>query len=1420
MKNPFKIEFEQKYIYMKHVEKMLLQKWKGSHEKCVHIVLFELKKCEYMDLMQICQLFLWVESLLIIGKVVRIDFGDAVENPNSIVYVIKNYGFFSLLSQYSNFTTNPEREYLQRAVGGKLEDSPLVHLTIFDEVSKLDKFLDQLGDSEDVNWNAGAGEKDIRTSIRDILLREIGYNVFVHSEGSPALLAVSKKSKKQLLIKRNPIPIQAVAQETGASEFIQVVIADLGVGIPKKLSGSFESDSAAALHFEENNQTNIIEYSFWKDTSSRRRKIEEQLLKAEDHHPVPPTGLYFVNQFVKQSNGLICVRSGQALWSEQYIEQKVISLEYDMWGVDKLEELPGTVINILLPITEKLFPLKKSESPSSLKELPIIDSYISWDEGLLGHNDEKQATTVLVSDVRDACAKYKSGQGVLVDLNKRPVHAKRLYQIAMYLIFYQEKDRPIIIINPPNGVMWDEVCDEVKSELEGKEIIPIAWFGENTSGVIGKQGLTVPSYSMRQIMDVIEEIKLKQIRDRVRSVFYPNQKVFLPGPSNYFIKGFYDLADIVEDDKFARQFAAFVVTKIKTDIFAAIIITSSRLRKIARLVAFELSLTEEDVFFLSGTGSPVALVMKLDSQAEGKFLLLADAVVSGNTIERIAKNLTPIRRESVTVAIVKSQEVSGIISPVKHNFSVYYSKPNDWSYDDIYPIDSATHTLINEEYKNDAGREDIYELLTRWSEKDRVVSVGHFSYKQTCYLVFFRTIEIEERYNDEIFEYIRGDLNGLLRKKPKSKVIFSFPHQNKAARKLCGILNRYVGGIVEEVQIGKNITKKERRGDSEDKPRIMVFVDMAASTMKTIRYAMEYANLRGCNMLQAYAAINRASHEEFSFIDGIQVFKNIETRLRSWTRINIPAYERNACPACIKMARIKELLNKDIPLSCKRVVKMEAGPLALVPIKEAREKAMLKPVETLPGFGKALYFRHILESSLVDGTMGVTASLKKLLDNLCVDTQGKRELINVLYLEAPHLASGGRFDRAIDNDLRSHLLNICLDLIHSGDNVENVDAKSIWMAADIDFDWLLRKLNTDKWTITDSGCRALLTVLLYNDESDRREPVINLLRKLSTKIEACEYINVYQNTVLAVSELATKYELDPGNEVLETGRYVESVNALKEFLFQRGRSHTQARTAFDAVRQIPVKEDLVRAVKRIREGGEYSFHNIVKNRLFPAIALLKRVWPKEMIQSTPYIFNGGVNGDIERLITEIEIGGAMEETGKLTPELWIEKSDVIRETSARLLKNLFHVDTSMLNKLLSKCVSDVSAVLDDVKRQLENSSKEKAIDIYIIKDERSALTLIPAEVLNDILLTVLDNAVRYSRESTDIICELSHSNTNLQLEVRSIPKENTRAMIVKGHGLYRTREILVRMEGGLHLGEGVDGEYQPVVLTIPKGAEK
>ena len=170
-------------------------------------------------------------------------------------------------------------------------------------------------------------------ALRDVILQELGDNLFRHADGRAAHIMMTKVNHYLARISpRKRYRANKWSELTDAfaalseQEVLLISICDKGPGIAKTLRCSYKMEHSEITSEDSISPSDIIEYAFQYHSS--RRSLEDRLgdmlstLSSEAQRHPPPTGLYQLRELTRDNRGILLVRTeSEALLYDFYSEQ-------------------------------------------------------------------------------------------------------------------------------------------------------------------------------------------------------------------------------------------------------------------------------------------------------------------------------------------------------------------------------------------------------------------------------------------------------------------------------------------------------------------------------------------------------------------------------------------------------------------------------------------------------------------------------------------------------------------------------------------------------------------------------------------------------------------------------------------------------------------------------------------------------------------------------------------------------------------------------------------------------------------------------------------------------------------------------------------------------------------------------------------
>jgi len=1418
-RNNMIIEISNKYVTYGYFESIISKylnkslKLKGV-EAC-----FRVAACEYLDLPQLCHLYLWINAILLNGNKVCLDFKRSDNSYAVNVYnMCVSYGIFTMLASFGDsFKSFPA---VKVQSGGITRDDPIIHLKTFKTLTDFDSFLSTLDlDKTSAGLTSLKRYRTIlaRTGIRDVILKELGQNVIMHSEGAAAVVAVCSKKIKQLEMVGNPTAVRKYASKSKFEEFIQVIVADFGVGIVEKLKNVYTDDVGMHRTSGVQSDDDIIDYAFWKETTSRPTRSIDEAIDVDDLDDLdvvfePPTGLFFVKQLVLSRHGFMYVRSGSACYALDCAgkNEEVVSIEKVGQNKEKgFSPIPGNLIVLYFPVQEGF----QSNSSIPASEVSAASGYIS--KYIDGSNIacftevEIQKARQLIRDIRYEYKKLSSNMCLAVDFKFNAVTPKYLFQILAVCMYLQEKNKPILIIDACQKTevsMLHEAINEIEGRNELLTDIIIVDMDSSTLSVLGGQEVGWQKLP-NDISDRINKSRSLEINKEIDKTFR-NNKVLLPYPSRVYIDGYYEISEFIGKAINYIKIQKIICEAIKDWKVSFIIATTPLLEKVGTEIADSLNINPDDVVTVKPNAPNVSIAYQANVKStDSDVLIISDVIVTGKSISKLAAMLN---KPCIIFTIIDGRHdkethipnIANVFSMKDVPIKAWVEKPASWRYDQISLVDPVSHKLIKANKSVDEAILKADLSLNELVTKINAVQSGHYSHQQICYKYFFNITTIRKAYNNEIIEIIRKDIEEVCEKKisighnnAKGMVTdFCYPQGNKAAEYLTNDLQTYFGGNISFLP---RVTTSKGSVYSTPSPAlnqisdIAIFIDAAATTGNTIRYAMEWASEIGSDLILIYIIINRMPADLSHFLESIDRYRGVEVKIRSLLSQYLPAYNTLECPLCNRFKKI-DTMSKRLKLKhCSDIFSRVMKDYIKVPIKVAREvEAKLSSHESNVLLSQ-VSLRSMIEGAVLAPTAISDHEFHEQLDFCSGNKILKHAIIFALEREVEFLTNDEKYKQILNADVLDQIMKLTLAVVFDESECDNVKIKAMWVATAIDHAGFVSKISTSKIVnMSDRQIENMLTIIMVNYENAGIESSCNALESIIG--------NMYDRSDLLVGALreANIYlRFIPSYNDAGVGTYIEALDTLWSLFQETGLSHSSIRTKFDDALRIVSTDDIVRCINQYYL-GDSGFYNIVKNKLLPAKNRVFSAWPQEMISSSMYIkqqfFDDITDLDIRLMLLYRE---EMQKT--LSDAKFYEDMATIDEISKRLLKHVFSTDESELKQFLVAAKTNINEAANKCIEKLGNSGNLN--ENHIRNELDHQVVDIPGQVVTDMFQTILDNAIKYSEGNTDIIMKSTISETFCIIYIESCPMEGRWPSLKEGHGLYRLTEILPKYDGSMHI---------------------
>jgi signal transduction histidine kinase/orotate phosphoribosyltransferase len=499
-------------------------------------VCFDFSRVEWCDAPELSLLVLWISELVSLGKAVSFLLpseeplvSEKMTSAEKVKRCVANrIEVYSHLVQcrFIDFLVNRGVIQRQDTYGRKLTrkpkpiEDPLAPLVFFDTAKDLRDFINMLGGREYEDWFASASEvRAVETGeIRDVVLSELGQNIFEHGEGrfGHLLMTVRNPAKGANSSLATPhressVPLFARSffADVAQSGYLVVILADKGPGIWKTLEPAYRLDNIIANRKDIPTEADIVEYAFLRHSTRKTREERlgdlRRILKGETTL-LPPTGLFSVLQVVRECSGLLVVRTGHSLIAYDFLtypETGYPKAQALTNGLDQrlreMQDFSGTQIRIYLPTKVRAKKRSISLRPSVYATAPNRNySYLSLADALgnRGLENNVDYANWLLSILEEVYKVYYSSSNnpsvIVIDCGEWPVSVEG--RKALFILFdelqqLQSLNLCITLINV-SGAVRNILSERTGGSKPGSDITmkPLVAFDQH--GNLSIYGLT------------------------------------------------------------------------------------------------------------------------------------------------------------------------------------------------------------------------------------------------------------------------------------------------------------------------------------------------------------------------------------------------------------------------------------------------------------------------------------------------------------------------------------------------------------------------------------------------------------------------------------------------------------------------------------------------------------------------------------------------------------------------------------------------------------------------------------------------------------------------------------------------------------------------------------------------------------------
>ena len=724
-------------------ERML--QMRRSELKRADAVVFDLRLVTWCDPYAVGLLVLWLQTLKKAGKKLHVVLptpkhtavsGDSSDNQDSkepsvvaassdshelkqlrLLSFLVQLRFVELLDEFKIPHNEFDLSLSERQP--KALDSFFSPYLRFAKSTNLNAFLKTLRSTDQFNlFFQGASEYAVVTSgkIRDVILRELGDNIFDHAEGDSGFLVMNKSSGAGI---RAPSWEQPFFYRLRGEKFLEIVVSDRGPGIFQTLSETMIAEFGDRMRKKGPSNSEVMEYAFLqystrKTPQERLKRLVQVLKSTKQFDAMPATGLYWVKEVCREFRGMLSIRSRTSVLVYDFLtkpHQKVpLILESIKSGNrhSKLRDLPGVQIKLCFPVV--------SQDHESLRKM--VRSRLTTDIGA-SYDFFSAAPVFEASDPDDLNSqagpllevinslqalkhhRVEKERVLILDLDDVSLSNKAFFILGVELLRMQEQGWLITAINADSLISlkneFHEFCAAQRVETKGviKEKILVAfdsnWSpnllgldGETASLVFDAVDLAVNSANKRApnifeiapIRHLVEEsdgnyrwlfslaeiqrVYCQRLRVDLQTILAATDekyKVYHPDkwfliPSRSYCFGFFEIRRLLANPEAFKKLSRWIEFRL-TDFKPDIIVTVGSPEGISAILPrTDTSYTRIDI---QDPEKPSTWVKLTLLEKGARIAVLTDVIGTGKSIQSVLEKL-PERQECKILAVVDARQ--------------------------------------------------------------------------------------------------------------------------------------------------------------------------------------------------------------------------------------------------------------------------------------------------------------------------------------------------------------------------------------------------------------------------------------------------------------------------------------------------------------------------------------------------------------------------------------------------------------------------------------------------------------------------------------------------------------------------------------------------------------------------------------------
>ncbi len=1286
------------------------------------------------------------------------------------------------------------------------------------------KFFDDRRDFESINRMLGdlGHQKSVFGKDRDfefirtggltkVIVEELGKNVFDHAEGKNGFMSIGKMHpiresdpdlRRKLLGRLKAVPSYAESffENLGTDACIEVVISDLGRGIPSTIKKPYLEDAILEKKKSEPKDDDLIKYAYLLHSTSK----PSSYYTTSSDYPYPH-GLFFVKAIARRFRGLLVCRSGNSKVAWDFYsskDAKPITAKKRSKRIN-FPRIGGTQIQLLVPLHDKKLTKSRVFLPDTfIGEVEELQTEILAVSNLDKTNrvpDEKEVLKAVHSIAnRSTKPRLIVLDFIGVDWGKDQLFpvVSDLRRLALTGIIFglvntehQRMDaaidamfspqsssstkinsRPVVRLRNVEG-SWE--LDLVGSELSEGELKtfekaiafgqPVDYLPEELehlfkAGIVNENEF-IPKIDIANLTSELDLWREKRIKEIILSepfgvVHYG--KFILP--NGLYVDRFYEI-DAILRVPFADRLIGDTLAKSLTNTTDGntLVVCISRIgKKLGEVVGNYLRESLDCFQFCFVEDVEKVPFFRFPNGNFSRIAILTDAIASGDSVDAA---ISAIERSypSTTIAIYtvidcRPKKLQGVFVHDKEQRQVYAvvsepntfhpQKPSGWKYSEIKRIDHVNWRPIHD-LPHDEEQYEANQFLSNHCSNSNAIRIGHFhSSNGNHYRFFFSTSHLVNSFSQEFAGRISEAVQKTIGGKLETVTHIITPDDSVGLEKMLDKLKMHLKGTAKIVKVNRETDTRTYTTDESD---VVLVFDSACSTTRTAQRLVDVARQLEPKLILVWFLMSRANEDAWRYLTGVDTFRKIPVEVNTLTRVNVPVYAKgNRCPICERKKLINRASNKRFLNRLGDALIRETLRLNSNGIRALRDREHIGIAEYSDRISK---FRMLLERQ-----RSSSSALDEILELLKSNEKANRHSI----LRACSDEHYDIFDTefGLPPDLRGEFRRLAETTLETSELSANTLRSSVQVlvaTAPFEKPKFLEHIIPEYGDNISAIELVLVEILIHAEFLQERFPLHETIKCLKTAqskiIEHSQQKSVHPETLSILSEIII--ELNQQVEVKRVSHFGAHENCsevIKILTNRMGGTHAYIQESLTLLGMLADPEHTRRQLDELYY-GENGLSELLLKQLLPRNNALAPLYETLEHPRGDYLLRGSnpsFENDCRNLATIMQEVQAIADNPISKPRDILDA--VKRDKTIARLKKWTGRSTDWIN-ILKDCFCDPINEINAICKFWERTISEKHIKFHLDLPSSPVECFIAKRTIKSIVHSTIDNSFKYGFSS-------------------------------------------------------------------------